>query len=102
MHIFDQYRKVIAEDRTEQLIASAPYLKSFVRKQAQQRLDIPRSVLIQELTHLSYLKAHLELGGLGKKMDEAHQPLPDLASIFLERLKKARSEKSAWVKLDLV
>ena len=72
VHIFDQYRGVIAADRKEQLIESAPYLRAYIERPVQ-GIDmatrvppIPNSVLVQELTHLSYLKAHLELSGLKK------------------------------------
>ena len=53
---------ISGERRASKLLDKAPYLQAFLPKLDPKKL-VPTETLKQELTHLSYVKAHLELAG---------------------------------------
>ena len=60
------------------------------------------------MSHLSYLKAHLELQCRKKSRQQLRAIdqvtfclTPELCALFLAKLTKARDRSSAWLKLDL-
>lgn len=102
--ILDVYRGVFALDRADRMTRTHPYFKAYI-KRPNKAEHLPDSVLIQELMHLSYLKAHLELcakgkfKGRGKASRRGQAPVPvlkqigslltqDLATSFMLKLKK--------------